>query len=298
MKKVILLIVLGFTCCLAQAQKEQYYTTSKGSKHLTGPFQLEILKTDSVYSQWFNSGYESYQLDESPTNWVKNLKGLEVDIYLGTWCGDSKNWVPKFVKTWDELGLKGKDLSFTALYGYVDGETLYKQGPNGEEVGKNIHRVPTFIFKKDGKEIARIVETPVNDLTTDLAQIALGFPSNPNYRGASYLLDLFEKEDMDSILANQSEHYYEVYELINQNPYELNTLGNVLLESDRLEEALMVFYFNSLYFRYNPRMLNSYGKALAANGQKEEAYEQYEKVLLMDRSNEDAKEGIKKLRGN
>ena len=100
---------------------------------------------------------------------------------------------------------------------------------------------------------------------------------------------------MDNIRAEQNKHYYEVYELINQNSYELNTLGHVLLESGRIEEALMTFYFNSLYFRYQPRILNSYAEALMANGQNQEAYLQYEKVLLIDRSNEDAKEGIKKL---
>lgn len=51
----------------------------------------------------------------------------------------------------------------------------------------NIHRIPTFIFKKDNNEIARIVEYLRNDLQTDVAQIALGVPSNPNYEAANYL---------------------------------------------------------------------------------------------------------------
>lgn len=289
------MMVLGCISSLLYAQEEQYYTTTQGAKHLTGPFALNVLETDSIYQQWFVTGHEAYSMPDNSFGWIEELKDLEVDIYLGTWCGDSKNWVPKFVKAWDQMGLDRKDLNFTALYGYVDGQSLYKQGPNGEEKGKNIHRVPTFIFKKNGQEIARIVETPVNDLTTDIAQIALGYPSQPNYRAATYLLDLFDKEEMDNIRAEQNKHYYEVYELINQNSYELNTLGHVLLESGRIEEALMTFYFNSLYFRYQPRILNSYAEALMANGQNQEAYLQYEKVLLIDRSNEDAKEGIKKL---
>jgi hypothetical protein len=78
--------------------------------------------------------------------------------------------------------LDENQLKFTALY---DGEELYKQGPNAEEKGKRIHRGPTFIFKKEGQEYARMVEYPRNDLEKDLAQIAVGYPSEPNYRAAS-----------------------------------------------------------------------------------------------------------------
>ena len=52
---------------------------------------------------------------------------------MGTWCGDSKEWVPSFLKIWDQLGLDRKELTFTALY---DIDERYKQGPNGEEKGK------------------------------------------------------------------------------------------------------------------------------------------------------------------
>ena len=109
---------------------------------------------------------------------------------MGTWCGDSKKWVPRFLKLWDAYELDRSKLRFTALY---DTDEKYKQDPNGEELGKKIHRVPTFIFKRDGAEFARIVESPRNDLKTDLQQIALGVSSEPNYRGATYLIDVLEK---------------------------------------------------------------------------------------------------------
>ena len=48
---------------------------------------------------------------------------------MGTWCGDSKEWVPSFLKIWDQLGLDRKELTFTALY---DIDERYKQGPNKE----------------------------------------------------------------------------------------------------------------------------------------------------------------------
>ncbi len=250
---------------------------------------MENLQTDTTYQKWYNSSYEEYTPNLSNTDWAKELSELEVEIYLGTWCGDSKNWVPKFVKLWEELGLDHEQLHFTALYGRVDGELKYKQGPNREEKGLGIHRVPTFIFKKDGEEIARMVEYPVNSLETDLAQIALGYPSSPNYRAATYMLDLFASQSMEEIKANEVEHLYEAYELINGNRSELNTLGFVLLESDRIEEALMVFNFNTRYFPNDPRAYESFADALVANDQIEEAIRNYDKVLLLDRSNTDVR---------
>ena len=29
---------------------------------------------------------------------LKKLKDLRVLVYMGTWCSDSQDWVPKFVK--------------------------------------------------------------------------------------------------------------------------------------------------------------------------------------------------------
>ena len=57
----------------------------------------------------------------------------------------------------------------------------YKQSPTGEEQGLNIKRVPTIIFLKDGKEVNRIVESPLETLEKDMAQIILKKDYTPNY---------------------------------------------------------------------------------------------------------------------
>jgi hypothetical protein len=55
-----------------------------------------------------------------------------------------------------------------------------KSGTDAED-GKNIHHVPTFIFYKDGMELGRIVETPIESLEDDIFNILIGSPSQPNY---------------------------------------------------------------------------------------------------------------------
>ena len=50
----------------------------------------------------------------------------------------------------------------------------YKQSPNPEAKGLNIHRVPTFIFYKDAKEIGRFVERVRESLEKDMLKIVSG----------------------------------------------------------------------------------------------------------------------------
>ena len=164
---------------------------------------------------------------------------------MGTWCGDSKKWVPRFLKLWDAYELDRSKLRFTALY---DTGEKYKQGPNGEELGKKIHRVPTFIFKRDGAEFARIVESPRNDLKTDLQQIALGVSSEPNYRGATYLIDVLEKMTPEEIYKDVNHYFSACYDLV-CNSRELNTLGFVFLRAGEIEKAFFTFNFNRHYFK-------------------------------------------------
>jgi tetratricopeptide (TPR) repeat protein len=292
MKKTICLLFGVFYLNSSFSQGVQRYENSRGESHLCGSFQIEELEKDTIFKQWFNKNYLDFKVSNKKRTWIKDLKNVEVDVYLGTWCGDSKKWVPKFIKLWDEIGLNRNQLKFIALYGFVDGK--YKQGPNREEKNKDIHRVPTFIVKRNGKEIARIVESPNNDLETDLAQIALGYPSNPNYRGATHMISLFMSNSIDSIRTN-IKYLDEVYRLV-KSPRELNTLGYVYLESDRIDEALTIFYYNTRFFKYDPNVYDSYAEALVKSGQNEEAIKNYEKVLLLDRSNNHAREQIEKLK--
>jgi hypothetical protein len=58
---------------------------------------------------------------------------------------------------------------------------FYKKSPQGEEWGLNIRRVPTFIFYKNGREINRIIESPLATLEEDIISIVLQQEYVPNY---------------------------------------------------------------------------------------------------------------------
>ncbi len=293
MKKILLssLLVLSLGA-ISQSSSQKRYTDKKGNSHLCGPISISDIQEDSSFNGWWIENYEQFSPQIKQTTWKENLSNKTVDIYLGTWCGDSKEWVPKFVKLWDDLGLNRNQLNFIALY---NGDDQYKQGPNHEEKGKQIHRVPTFIFKENEKEIARIVEFPQTSLETDLAQIALGFPTSPNYGAANYLFNVFEQQSIDSVYANYQTIFRETYSKIGKSS-ELNTLGYVLLRRGRIKEALVAFHFNTFIFKYNPNVYDSYGEALAMNDETEKAIKQYEKTLEIKPDDKNALEQLAKLK--
>ena len=56
-----------------------------------------------------------------------------------------------------------------------------KDTPEGLEEGMDIQYVPTIILFKNGEELGRIVESPVETLEKDLLKIAKGEPYEHTY---------------------------------------------------------------------------------------------------------------------
>jgi thiol-disulfide isomerase/thioredoxin len=89
---------------------------------------------------------------------------LEVKIFFGDWCIDSKKQVPAFLKT---LELAGNN-KIRVTYINVNRD---KKEPADILAGWNITTVPTFIVLVNDKEIARIAETPKTSMDADFAEI-------------------------------------------------------------------------------------------------------------------------------
>jgi hypothetical protein len=91
-----------------------------------------------------------------------------VTLVLGTWCPDSKNHVPRFMRA---LRDAGNDKVQVKLVG-VDNQ-FHK--PVDMVQPRRITNVPTVIVERDGHEIGRIVETPaLKTMEEDLAAILGG----------------------------------------------------------------------------------------------------------------------------
>ncbi len=99
---------------------------------------------------------------------LNNLKykfaEITFTIVLGTWCGDSKEQVGRFMKLLYALKYDINRCTYIA----VDRDKKAGTYPIGD---LKIEKVPTFIVYRNGVEIGRIVETPTISLEDDLLQI-------------------------------------------------------------------------------------------------------------------------------
>ncbi len=120
------------------------------------------------YAQWYRKNNDEYVVDHDALSGIGELlNGVEIKVVMGTWCHDSKREVPRFYKIISSMqGLENN----TQMIG-LDRQ---KQAPDGEIDGMGITNTPTFIFYREGQEINRIVETPVESLEKDMIKILNG----------------------------------------------------------------------------------------------------------------------------
>ena len=109
---------------------------------------------------------------EPNANAVAQIKSSDKDttvtLAFGTWCPDSKNYVPRLLKA---LRTAGNDKIHIKLVG-VDNQF---REPVAIVQPRRITNVPTVIVERDGHEIGRIVETPAaKTMEEDLASILQG----------------------------------------------------------------------------------------------------------------------------
>lgn len=153
-------------------------TLNNQTPYLVGRITTEGL-TSGDYKTWYNANYNNYGVDTGLINSVKEeLAEYKILIFMGTWCGDSKREIPRFLKVLKAAEFPEKNIK---IIGVDRRKTNYKKSPNGEEWGLMIQRVPTIIFLKNGKETNRIIESPVISLEADTKVIIQGGKYVPNY---------------------------------------------------------------------------------------------------------------------
>ena len=233
-----------------------------------GPITIDHLQK-APYLEWYNESQDEYTSKLAP-EYFKKLEDVTVKIFVGTWCGDTKNYFPKFIKTWNQAHLSNDQLEIIAVHNSSD---QYKQGPNGEDKSYGLHRVPTFIFYRDNKEIARIVETPITDIETDLAQIAAGIPTKPSYRAVAAIQNYFDTTNIDSIYNDYSSFARELFGQA-KHVGELTTYAKKLHMDGEIVKAEFVYAINTSIYKYHPYSYYRNGAFLLDCEKYEEAKEQ------------------------
>ena len=236
MTRFLFLVSILFSITTFSQSINRSFETSEGQLKLLGLVSLERLKQDP-FLQWFEPNYQEYSVgDEIKNNGIVDLDSIT--IFMGTWCGDSRREVPRFVKILDAMEFDFSKLKIICVDNNIQS---YKQAPDREERGQNIHRVPTFIMHtKDGSEINRIVEEPAQSLEDDIIQILNSKSYEPTYNVVSELNKRFVHEPVHDLNRLKKQLVKDYRDRV-KNKYELNTYGYVLMSSFDIARAELVF---------------------------------------------------------
>jgi thiol-disulfide isomerase/thioredoxin len=130
---------------------------------LLGPIQRSQFD-DPLYTQ-FQQRYDSVEIDTDLVGLVKEVSsGIQVDVFFGTWCSDSRRELPRFFKVLDSIGFRADHVRLFGL-------DRSKRSSDGLTEFYDIEFVPTFIFLREGKEIGRITEKPMASIEADMLSI-------------------------------------------------------------------------------------------------------------------------------
>ncbi len=267
--------------------------TDQGNPFLLGKINKEGLLSTN-YNSWFIKEYDNYNpKQEVVQKKLNDLKDYTITLFLGTWCGDSKREVPRFYKVLEASNYPMKQLTTIAVSRKPE---MYKQSPDHEERGLNIHRVPTFIFYKNGVEVNRIVESPVVSLEEDIQSILdNNYESNYNVvKKVNKILQEFGAKKFKRKVKKQ----IPVFKKEIKNMYELNTYAHILKSTNRTEEAIEVLKLNTKLFPEKSGVFVSLANTLNSTDNKKEALVNYEKGLKLNPDNEKLKATIQRLKNN
>ncbi|WP_114792423.1 hypothetical protein U0035_17150 [Niabella yanshanensis] len=287
MQKIISSIILFLTVRLVNAQEKL-----PQDKIIYGQCVINDLK-QTPYTSWFNTGFDSYIPDQTAIDQLKKVgyKDLIVEIFFGSWCGDSKREVPRALKVLSATAFPEKQIKLIGLGGT---DSLYKRSPEEEEKTKGIYRVPTFIIYKNGKELGRINEFPVYTFERDLFTIVSGKPYMPNYASFT-LLHQWETEQVLTHPHTNIRSLAAMLKPLVDNEHLLNSLGNLFITQGKLKEALAIYKANYVLYPESGITTSGLGKGFLKNGDIKAAIEYLEYALQVNKKPENVKDILQVL---
>ena len=152
MKLLQIIFFVFLISCSANEKVENKNKQHRGS--------IEIAELFSEYPV-FKKGYDNYISSE-----LSALKydDINIIVFFGTWCHDSKRELPKALKIFNKIGMNDENIELIAV-------GLDKKEPLGRAAKLNLIYTPTLIFFRGSKEIGRIIEKPVISLEKDIELI-------------------------------------------------------------------------------------------------------------------------------
>jgi len=173
MKISIIILIIMFSVNVADAQQVDFdvnglnqvvYDSTLDNNIMLGNFDVEGLRKSKVFKKSFKEerkyipNIDMFMPDDN------SLNELDVFIIMGSWCPDSQREVPRMIMILEELDYPMDRAKIIAV-------NRQKKVPKTDMSSYNVFYVPTFIFYKNGIEVGRIVETPLQSLEIDIINI-------------------------------------------------------------------------------------------------------------------------------
>jgi thiol-disulfide isomerase/thioredoxin len=150
MKKIFIITLLlsSFTSAFSQNEVSR---DANGNKIIRGFITKEQLVSDTAFT-WFAANQSGYVPEPNALQALRAKKdSINIIAFGGTWCGDTKNILPKFYLLADAAGLSPDRI-------ILIGVDHSKKTIQHLSEAFNITNVPTIIVMKNGKEVGRVVE--------------------------------------------------------------------------------------------------------------------------------------------
>lgn len=167
MKKLLVLLILSLVA-KHQIQAQEFNKIAIDSQSqkeiLIGNCNIKGLNSGE-FGRIFWNEYITYKPDTAVLAMLNNkLNDIHIKIVMGSWCGDSKEQVPRFFRVLDLLNYNPSDVEILCF------ARKYKE-KEAEAKHYDIQKIPTFIIYRNNSEIGRIIETPTLSLEKDLYSI-------------------------------------------------------------------------------------------------------------------------------
>lgn len=153
MKKFLPVFILALLSCSVALSQTQYVTLVErpNEKSLKGIISREVLLNDTSF-HWYAENLKGYTPNaDAVAGLKKNADSIQLLVFMGTWCEDSQNIIPKFFSLTDAAGFSQDRVSLIG----VDRKKITL---SHLAEALNITNVPTIMVMKNGKEMGRVVE--------------------------------------------------------------------------------------------------------------------------------------------
>lgn len=152
-----------------------YIATIEGRSVVVAPHQSkagamteeELWATAPVW----RSVADAYLPDAALVERLRKIdRPVKLEIVLATWCGDSRQYVPRLLKSIETANNPNLTVELIGI------DADFHQ-PMDVVAGRNITNVPTVIVSERGRELGRVVETPAAaTVEDDVCDIVNGTP--------------------------------------------------------------------------------------------------------------------------